>query len=102
MRTLRELYLKNNRISRIYPEAFANMTNLRDLQLSGNRIVSVPLLTGIPALLRLYLDNNEIKTISYSFIKLPHLSELSVSYTDDVINRLTRGVYRLQGITFRS
>jgi len=79
MRTLRELYLKNNRISRIYPEAFANMTNLRDLQLSGNRIVSVPLLTGIPALLRLYLDNNEIKTISYSFIKLPHLSELSVA-----------------------
>ena len=79
MRHLQHLSIKRNRISRIYPGAFENLTSLLDLQLDGNRIISMPQLSGMPNLNRLGLANNRIVKLEYSFRKLPALTEIHVS-----------------------
>jgi len=78
MVNLKILKMNNNKISRIWTNAFVNMTGLVELHLSGNRLESIPQLIGIPLVEKLTLDNNNIKSLTYSFTKMLSLNTLAL------------------------
>ena len=74
-------HLNFNRVRRIEDEAFTNMSSLKELQLSHNAInVIKPLaFKGLLHLLYLYLDYNCISDVS-SIHSLPSLKKLYLNY----------------------
>ncbi|KAL7754262.1 hypothetical protein RI367_000243 [Sorochytrium milnesiophthora] len=101
---LEELHLNNNAVAKISALCLQRLPSLRVLYLNGNKIIKVskksfftrqPMLTlclswqvdGLDRskqLVRLYLDNNQIRAIeANSFSALVHLRELSMKYVSD-------------------
>uniref|UniRef100_A0A8P4G561 Proline/arginine-rich end leucine-rich repeat protein n=1 Tax=Dicentrarchus labrax TaxID=13489 RepID=A0A8P4G561_DICLA len=59
------LYLQNNYISEVTPEAFVNATEVRWINLANNRIhrINKQVFEKIPALLYLYAQHNQLKEV---------------------------------------
>ncbi|XP_035688375.1 chondroadherin-like [Branchiostoma floridae] len=73
------LRLNNNQISNLPPNAFANLPNLRGLDLSRNKLtnVSAEVFKSLTNLEWLYLSNNEIQYIApNAFLQQRHLKDL--------------------------
>ncbi|ELU14094.1 hypothetical protein CAPTEDRAFT_78700, partial [Capitella teleta] len=60
---LNVLHLNYNNISFIHDDAFEGVYKLHHLSLSHNQLADFPVLPNMPKLSRLYLDNNNIRTI---------------------------------------
>lgn len=82
MTNLQKLHLAECKISFVADEAFAQLTNLVDLDLSNNNLLSVPVKSFEPirhSLRKLYLANNPIQAIeANSFNSLKHLETLDL------------------------
>ncbi|XP_051172986.1 slit homolog 3 protein-like [Leptopilina boulardi] len=116
---LMTLNLANNHIDIIKAETFLNLRNLKELDLTGNRLTKVPNLSRNTQLLTISLGYNQIEFIQTgtfrdlrllkkiilsnnricrietdSFIELPRLEELDLSYNN--LERLNRFWWRQQ------
>ncbi|XP_011645730.1 leucine-rich repeat-containing protein 24 [Pogonomyrmex barbatus] len=81
---LQRLYLRESRISRIDNQALDGLTNLVELDLSNNLLVTVPSLSfsHTPFLRDLVLAYNPLKRIrSHTFKNTPNLVKLDLSHT---------------------
>lgn len=105
MKSLRELFLKTNKISDLSFIASLSSTLLR-LNLKGNKISNIPnnIFSNLKNLYSLYLESNDIKVISGEpFAGLAKLSVLSLN--DNEIDKVEKGPYNdllcMQTLTFR-
>lgn len=88
---LQRIYLCRCRITTIDDRTFKGLTNLVELDLSGNLLESIPTETFVdcPSLMRLTLSSNPIKTIRRSgfnhlaFLNTIELSNCEISYVED-------------------
>ncbi|XP_018407810.1 PREDICTED: osteomodulin [Nanorana parkeri] len=68
---IQQLYLQNNEIETVNMKSFINATNLREINLSYNRLKSQKIDHGVfaksPHLLQIYLNNNELEEIPSPF-----------------------------------
>lgn len=81
---LQRLYLRNCQIDRIDDTAFAGLTNLVELDLSQNRLISIPTVCFVntPFLRDLNLASNTFDRLSNGTLSsLPNLVKLDLSYT---------------------
>lgn len=82
---LQKLFLRNCKIGEIEFETFNGLTNLVELDLSYNLLVSIPseALTFLPSLRDLTIAANHIHKIdAHTFEKIPSLHELDLSHCD--------------------
>lgn len=82
---LQKLYLRNCRIEHIEPQTFKGLTNLVELDLSQNHLMSVPsmALSFISSLRDLTLASNRIQKVEpNAFIDTPALHKLDLSHCD--------------------
>ncbi|KAG5334614.1 ALS protein, partial [Acromyrmex charruanus] len=71
------LNLSSNYIYELHPKTFANLQNLKTLDLSGNLFENVPQISNETKISTLYLNNNYIyKIISHTFTHMPKLVKL--------------------------
>eukprot|EP00884_Botryococcus_braunii_P009546 jgi/Botrbrau1/18593/Bobra.0367s0035.1 len=84
-RTLTHLELKNCRLE-YFPFQVSNMSNLRTLSLTDNRLSSLPRLIGtkLARLEIIDLSNNAFKHIPSVLKNLRNLREINLSYNDDL------------------
>ncbi|XP_043644740.1 uncharacterized protein LOC122614265 [Drosophila teissieri] len=98
---LQKLYLRNCKIGEIERETFKGLTNLVELDLSHNLLVTVPSLAlgHIPSLRELTLASNHIHKIeSQAFGNTPSLHKLDLSHCD--IQTISAQAFGgLQGLT---
>ncbi|KAB0799606.1 hypothetical protein PPYR_07486 [Photinus pyralis] len=88
---LQRIYLSRCRISTIEDRTFKGLTNLVELDLSGNLLVSVPSETFIdcPSLMKLTLNANPIKTIRraafnhLSYLNTLEIGDCEISYVEE-------------------
>lgn len=79
---LQRVFLAQCRLGRVAKDAFLQLTNLIELDLSWNLLTAVPsaALRGVPHLRRLQLSGNPIAQLeNASFSGLPHLNNLHLS-----------------------
>ncbi|XP_023294586.2 uncharacterized protein LOC111677656 [Lucilia cuprina] len=82
---LQKLYLRNCRIEHIEPQTFKGLTNLVELDLSQNLLVSIPsmALSYISSLRDLTIASNRIQKVEpNAFIDTPALHKLDLSHCD--------------------
>ncbi|XP_034112915.2 uncharacterized protein LOC117573680 [Drosophila albomicans] len=74
--SLEHLFMQHNHIMELQPQAFAALSNLKTLDLSGNRLLYLPALP-LPKLLTLNLQSSGIESVSQSIVHtLPQLRDL--------------------------
>ncbi|KAF5279986.1 hypothetical protein FQA39_LY05367 [Lamprigera yunnana] len=91
---LQRIYLSRCRISNIEDRTFKGLTNLVELDLTGNLLVSIPSETFIdcPSLMKLMLNSNPIKTIRRAaFNYLSYLNTLEIG--DCEISHVEEGAF---------
>ncbi len=79
IKTVETLFLGNNQLTTIQPNAFAGLTNLEDLRLYNNQLTIIPTnaFAGLPKLELLNLSNNQLTTIQpNAFSGLTNLEDL--------------------------
>ncbi|XP_076806262.1 vasorin-like [Clavelina lepadiformis] len=84
LKSLRLLSLSSNRLndSAFKPSLFLQLKQLENLELSDNRLTSIPrnAFAGMPNLVRIYLENNKISSIDSDALKnMSNLLELKLS-----------------------
>ncbi|KAG8236300.1 hypothetical protein J437_LFUL016447 [Ladona fulva] len=105
---LREATLARNQILSLRPSAFANLPMLSTLDLSENRLSSVPsdaFGPHLPELRRLFLDRNNISAVADGAFKhLTHLEELELNSNEltDIQKNTFLGLQSLKRIDLRS
>lgn len=95
---LQRIYLSHCRISSIGDKTFRGLTNLIELDLTGNMLDRIPSesFSECPSLMKLTLSSNPIKSIKqYAFTQLLYLNTLELSYCD--ITRIEVGAF--EGLT---
>lgn len=88
---LQRIYLSQCRISNIHEHTFKGLTNLVELDLSGNLLVSIPTETFIdcPSLMKLTLNFNPIKALRkaafnhLSYLNTLEIGNCEISYIQD-------------------
>ncbi|XP_022904395.2 leucine-rich repeat-containing protein 24-like [Onthophagus taurus] len=98
---LQKLYISHNHISRIDENAFKGLTNLIELDLSGNLLDVIPTVSFIdcPSLMRLILSFNPISYVKrYSFNHLTSLNtvELSSCQIEDIEENAFEGLPKIE------
>ncbi|XP_076805622.1 vasorin-like [Clavelina lepadiformis] len=84
LKSLRLLSLSSNRLndSAFKPSLFLQLKQLQNLELSDNRLTSIPrnAFAGMPNVVRIYLENNKISSIDRDALKnMSNLLELKLS-----------------------
>jgi len=95
LNNLQKVFLSHCKLGVIAEDAFFQLTNLVELDLSFNLLTSVPFesLQHTPFLRKLYLDSNPIQTIrENSFASLQHLTYLNLSNCQ--IDNIEAGSFR--------
>ncbi|XP_020287800.1 leucine-rich repeat-containing protein 4B-like [Pseudomyrmex gracilis] len=100
---LQRLYLRECRIDQIDSEALAGLTNLVELDLSGNLLTTVPSssFTNTPFLRELLLNHNPLERIrSHAFESTPNLVKLDLSHTQlvEIESKGFRGLELLESL----
>lgn len=100
---LEYLYLPNNEISRIEPNAFSGLKHLKLLSLNSNELTGIRRRTfdGLSAIEFLYLCCNQIETIENGALDLPSLTWLHLG--ENKLKRFSNVVFdRLPKLEFLS
>ncbi|XP_076759152.1 podocan [Xylocopa sonorina] len=90
LRTLQSLDLSNNQFSQILDNMFADVPNLMDLNLSHNRLVEFPDLSGLMSLRKLSLSYNRITRIT----------DISVSSSLETLNLRGNSIENIDKLSF--
>lgn len=79
LKTLKIISFSNNRLTQVSPDAFVGMTECKELNLSCNRLPSIPLTLGMMRSLReLRLNHNAITDLPASLFEGPMAAQLRV------------------------
>lgn len=91
---LQRIYLSKCRIANIDDRTFKGLTNLIELDLSGNLLEFIPsdAFADCPSLMKLTLSSNPVKSIKrMAFYQLGYLNTLEISFCD--ITKVEIGTY---------